>query len=73
MFAFADKNNIFEGYEYDAQCLVQQYFSYNVAVSFVGRGNRRKPPLTETSMLTSGTTETFFYSCERSGLLWSLS
>jgi hypothetical protein len=37
MFTFADKNNIFEGYEYDAQCLVQQYFSYNVAVSFVGR------------------------------------
>jgi hypothetical protein len=33
MFTFADKNNIFEGYEYDAQCLVQQYFSYNVAVS----------------------------------------
>jgi len=29
---------------YGVQRHIQQYFSYIVAVSFSGRGNRRKPP-----------------------------
>jgi hypothetical protein len=38
------------GKGYDVERHFQQYFSYMVAVSFIGGGNRRKPPTSHQSL-----------------------